>query len=211
VNVSSPDREQTASANAPADLMAHPLFVRLTHWTNTVAIAALIVSGWAILLAHPRLYWGESGAVGSPALIDLPLTLDLDQSGWGRSLHFLAAWICVVNGILYVGRGLTSRHFGAQMIRPLIDAPAADSYNRLQAIAYLAVVFVLLPLVIATGLSMSPAVMAAVPIVDLFGGHQSARTVHFIVAVALVLFLIVHVVMVCRRGVARRMRRMITG
>jgi thiosulfate reductase cytochrome b subunit len=97
------------------------------------------------------------------------------------------------------------------MIRPLVDAPVTDGYNRLQAFAYLGVVFVLLPLVIATGLSMSPAVMAVVPIVDLFGGHQSARTVHFIVAVALVLFVIIHVVMVCRRGVARRMRRMITG
>lgn len=210
MNVSTPDDHQTA-AHAPSAAVAHPRFVRLTHWVNTLAFVALIVSGWAILLAHPRLYWGEAGGVGSPALIDLPLTFDLDQSGWGRSLHFLAAWICVVNGIVYVGRGVTSRHFGTQMIRPLIDAPAAGAYNRLQAFAYLTVVFVLLPLVIATGLSMSPAVMAVVPIVDLFGGHQSARTVHFIVAAALVFFLVVHIVMVCRRGVARRMRRMITG
>jgi hypothetical protein len=66
------------------------------------------------------------------------------------------------------------------------------AYNRLQAATYLAVVFVLLPLVILTGLSMSPAVMAAVPVVDLFGGHQSARTIHFLVSVTLVLFFAGH-------------------
>ena len=188
-----------------------------------MAFVALLVSGVAILLAHPRLYWGETGALGSPALIELPLTLDLEQSGWGRSLHFLAAWVCVVNGAFYVGGGLVSGHFRTQM-RPggtgsshteaqrhgaQLNDP--DAYTRLQAVAYLAVVFVLLPLVILTGLSMSPAVMAAVPVVDLFGGHQSARTIHFLVSVTLVLFVAGHVVMVCRKGVARRMRRMIVG
>ena len=174
-----------------------------------MAFVALLVSGVAILLAHPRLYWGETGALGSPALIELPLTLDLEQSGWGRSLHFLAAWVCVVNGAFYVGGGLVSGHFRTQMTPGGARPRDPDAYNRLQAATYLAVVFVLLPLVILTGLSMSPAVMAAVPVVDLFGGHQSARTIHFLVSVTLVLFFAGHLVMVCRKGVARRMRRMI--
>lgn len=200
-----------AQAPATAPLQPHPLFVRVTHWTNTVAILALIVSGVAILLAHPRLYWGETGAFGGPALVTLPLPLDLEQSGWGRSLHFLAAWVCVVNGLAYVITALASRHFGSRMTTPASPDHAADAYTRLQASAYLAVVFVLLPLVILTGLSLSPAVMAAVPFVALFGGHQSARTIHFFVAVALVVFLLGHVAMVCRSGFVRRMRRMIAG
>src|SRR5262245_6723394 len=89
----------------------HAAFVRITHWVHTAAFVALVVSGVAILIAHPRLYWGETGALGSPALIDLPLPLDTDQSGWGRALHFLSAWVCVLNGLLYVARGLVSQHF----------------------------------------------------------------------------------------------------
>src|SRR5262245_25172750 len=87
-------------------LPRHSLLVRITHWINAAAFLGLTVSGVAILLAHPRLYWGETGAFGGPALLDLPLPLNLDQSGWGRSLHFLSAWICVVNGAVYVSRGL---------------------------------------------------------------------------------------------------------
>jgi thiosulfate reductase cytochrome b subunit len=205
--MSSPALEQ---APATAPLRPHPLFVRITHWTNTAAIVALIVSGIAILIAHPRLYWGETGAFGSPALITLPLPVELDQTGWGRSLHFLAAWVSVVNGLAYVVIGFASRHFGSQMITPA-SADHPDGYTRLQGFTYLAVIFVLLPLVILTGISLSPAVMAAVPVVALFGGHQSARTIHFFVAAAIVLFLAGHVVMVCRSGFLRRMRRMIAG
>jgi thiosulfate reductase cytochrome b subunit len=183
----------------------HTVLVRITHWINTLAFLALLVSGSAILLAHPRLYWGETGAFGSPALIDLPLPLNMDQSGWGRSLHFLAAWICVLNGIVYVLSGLVSGHFRADML-------AASAYNLLQRVTYLTVVFVLFPLMILTGLAMSPAVTAALPvIVEVFGGHQSARTIHFFVTNALVLFLIVHVAMVFLGGFGTLMRGMITG
>src|SRR5262252_592548 len=94
----------------------HSSVVRITHWFNFLAFLALLTSGVAILLAHPRLYWGETGAFGSPALIELPLPLNLDQSGWGRSLHFLAAWLCVVNGTVYVLSGLWSRHFTLNLL-----------------------------------------------------------------------------------------------
>ena len=78
----------------------HTVLVRVTHWITTLSFLALLVSGIAILLAHPRLYWGETGAVGGPSLIDLPLPFLLTgQSGWGRSLHFLSAWVLVVSGL----------------------------------------------------------------------------------------------------------------
>src|SRR5215471_10582433 len=94
----------------------HAALVRVTHWIHTMSFLALLISGTAILLAHPRLYWGETGGYGSPALIELPLPLNLDQSGWGRSLHFLAAWVCVGNGIVYVISGVVSRHFKREFL-----------------------------------------------------------------------------------------------
>src|ERR1051326_209087 len=95
----------------PLHTARHRVLVRITHWINAAGFCALVASGTAILLAHPRLYWGETGALGSPALLELPLPLNLDQSGWGRSLHFLAAWLCVLNGTVYVLSGLASGHF----------------------------------------------------------------------------------------------------
>lgn len=183
--------------------LRHNLVVRLTHWINTLAFLALIVSGSAILLAHPRLYWGETGGYGSPALLELPLPLNTDQSGWGRSLHFLAAWMCVLNGITYVLCGILTRHFGKQQVM---------KYAAPQRIAYLAVVFLFFPLMIVTGLAMSPAVTAAMPFIgSLFGGHQSSRTIHFLITGILVLFVIGHVAMVVLSGFGSRMRGMILG
>src|SRR5262249_14663928 len=158
---------------------------------------ALIVSGSAILLAHPRFYWGETGAFGSPAWLELPVTVNLDQSGWGRSLHFLSAWVCVLNGGVYVLGGLVSREFGV--------------YNTVQRAAYLIVVLVLFPVMMLTGLAMSPAVMSAVPfVVAIFGGHQSSRSIHFITTNLLIIFLIGHVAMVSLSGFKGLMLGMIT-
>jgi thiosulfate reductase cytochrome b subunit len=191
----------------------HTALVRVTHWINTASFLALLISAGAILLAHPRLYWGESGGYGSPALIELPLPLNLDQSGWGRNLHFLGAWICVGNGIVYGISGVVSRHFkNALLFENQVSGNDLPPYTALQRWAYLGVIFVLFPLMIATGLAMSPAVSSVFPIfVKIFGGQQSSRTVHFFAAVALVLFVIVHVVMVYRNGFRRRMRAMIYG
>ena len=88
----------------------------------------------------------------------------------------------------------------------------AKRYNVLQKLAYLAVIFVLLPLVVLTGLTMSPGLDAAFPfLVEVFGGRQSARTIHFLCATGIVLFVIVHVGMVLVSGVWNNMRSMITG
>ena len=155
-----------------------------------------------------------------------------DQNGWSRYLHFQSAWLVVFTGFLYVVAGLFSGHFGKSLVpgkgdlswrafskamvshvrfeRP--SAAEAWSYNLLQRLSYLFVIFVLFPLVIWTGLAMSPAFTSAVPAtVTLLGGRQSARTLHFFVSVALLVFLLVHVGMVWFAGFRSRMRAMITG
>src|SRR5208283_5796524 len=97
--------------------MAHSATVRITHWINSLSFFGLLVSGIAILLAHPRLYWGETGSVGTPSLVDLPLPFVLEgQSGWGRYLHFLSAWVCVLTGLSYVLSGILSQHFRREFL-----------------------------------------------------------------------------------------------
>jgi len=184
----------------------HTLLVRLTHWITALSYGGLLVSGYVLVMTHPRLYWGETGSLETPSLIDLPLTLTLGESGWGRYLHFASAWACVLTGLVYVGSGLASGHFGRHLL------PSKDSaYQPLQRWTYLIVVFLLFPLAILTGLAMSPMVTSVVPaIVTVFGGHQSARTVHFFTACAITLFVLGHLVMVGLAGVTR-LGAMITG
>jgi thiosulfate reductase cytochrome b subunit len=186
----------------------HSAIVRITHWINAISFVGLLVSGIAILLAHPRLYWGETGSVGTPSLIDLPLPFLLTgQSGWGRSLHFLSAWMCVITGGVYVLSGLAARHFRKEFFSA--DSP---NYNVLQRLAYSMVVFALFPVTIWTGLAMSPAIASVYPaVVTVLGGQQSARTIHFFVASLLVLFVCAHVAMVVAGGFVENMRGMITG
>jgi thiosulfate reductase cytochrome b subunit len=222
----------------------HSALVRVTHWITTLCFFALLVSGVEILISHPRFYWGETGNDLTAPLFKIPIpsSRDLvptgygyvlpDQNGWSRYLHFQAAWIAVLTGLLYVisclftghlrkdllpGKGdLSWRAFSSVLAKHLrFERPSegeAWSYNVIQRLSYLFVIFVLFPLVIWTGLAMSPAFVSAFPAtVTVFGGQQSARTIHFFVTLALVLFLVVHVVMVCVAGFRSRMRAMITG
>ena len=188
----------------------HSALVRITHWTTAIAFVGLLVSGIAILLAHPRLYWGDTGALGTPSLIDLPLPFLLTgQSGWGRSLHFLSAWVCIAGGVAYVAGGIITRHFRTRLFTASAAPPA---YSRLQRLTYAAVVFVLFPLMIWTGFAMSPAIASVSPaIVTTLGGQQSARTIHFVIACALLVFVIGHVAMVYMNGLTVLLRAMITG
>jgi thiosulfate reductase cytochrome b subunit len=220
-----------AARPAPLDRSRHSLLVRVTHWISAVSFIGLVVSGFAIILAHPRFYWGETGGVGGPSLFDLPLPFMLGgPSGWGRYLHFQAAWLCVLNGAIYVSAGVANRHFRRNLVPsdgtwPSLRASLAAqlrferprpeealTYNVVQRLSYLAVVFLLLPLIIWTGLAMSPALTSVFPwLVTLRGGHQTARTVHFFAGVLLVLFVLVHVAMVWRAGFRSRVGAMITG
>ena len=155
-----------------------------------------------------------------------------DQNGWSRYLHFQAAWLAVATGLLYVLWGLLQGHFrrnvvpasadlsrkqlGASIRKHLrFERPGREeawSYNVLQRVTYLIVIFVLFPLMIWTGLAMSFAFDSAFPLgVKLLGGHQNARSLHFIATILLVVFLLVHTVMIFVAGFRSRMRAMITG
>jgi thiosulfate reductase cytochrome b subunit len=155
-----------------------------------------------------------------------------DQNGWSRYLHFQSAWVLVFTGLLYAIFGVLTGHFRKNLLPAGADLSwrafsksiashlrferpsQADawSYNVLQRLSYFVVIFVLFPFVIWTGLAMSPAFVSAVPAaVNLLGGQQSARTLHFFVSLALVLFMLVHVGMVWFAGFRSRMRAMITG
>src|ERR1043166_3904104 len=92
--------------------LRHSAVVRITHWITAGSFFCLVISGVAILLAHPRLYWGETGALGGPSIIDLPLpfVLDVPIRGSGRYLHFLSAWITLFTGLIYVAIGLFTYH-----------------------------------------------------------------------------------------------------
>jgi thiosulfate reductase cytochrome b subunit len=222
----------------------HSAVVRVTHWITTLCFVALLVSGVEILISHPRFYWGEAGNALTPPLFKLPIPASRstvptgygyvlpDQNGWSRYLHFQAAWLVVLTGLLYIIFGLLKGHFRRNLLPARADLSwqalstvignhlrfkwtneaGGWSYNVLQRLTYLFVIFALFPLVIWTGLAMSPAIASAFPVaVAVLGGQQSARTIHFFVSVLLLLFLLVHVVMVCLAGFRNRMRAMITG
>jgi thiosulfate reductase cytochrome b subunit len=204
------------------DSPRHSAFVRLTHWINTLSFFGLLVSGIAILVAHPRFYWGEAGGVGTPSIFDLPLPfMKGGPSGWGRNLHFLSAWVCVLNGLFYAVSGILTGHFRRNLLPAKADftwrsiftvVETSLTYNPLQRLTYLVVVFVLFPLMLWTGLAMSPAIISVLPgLVTILGGKESARTIHFFAADFLVLFLLVHITMVSLAGFGSRVRAMILG
>jgi thiosulfate reductase cytochrome b subunit len=155
-----------------------------------------------------------------------------DQNGWSRYLHFQAAWLAIATGLLYLIWGFLSGHFRRNLWPDSSDLSVksvaascgkhfrferpgpheAWSYNVLQRLSYLIVIFVLFPLMIWTGLAMSFGFVSAFPLtVQLLGGHQTARSLHFIVTILLVLFVVVHVVMIFVAGFRSRMRAMISG
>ena len=238
----------------------HTLWVRFSHWIITIAFVILGFTGFTILRAHPRLYWGEAGNDLTPAFLELPISKNYkhggwknttpffarpdspvsavrtfgiyNQNSWGRSLHFLAAWILVISGALYLFAAALTRHidrhllprkseFSARVfwndfvdhLRFKIRAPTGGpQYGLLQKWSYFAVIFIGLPLVAITGLAMSPAVTASFPfLLTIFGGFQSARTIHFFISLLLALFVLVHVVMILKSGFKAQMRAMTIG
>jgi thiosulfate reductase cytochrome b subunit len=172
---------------------------------------------------------GRRAPRGFPAWSTLPSYKDLAS---GRRWHFAFAWLFVLNGAAYlaagIGRGrlrreilptpteLAPRHLWREMVDHarlrFAKGEAARHYNVLQKLTYLAMIAAVLPLMVITGLCMSPGFNAAVPwLIDLFGGRQSARTVHFLCAGLIVAFVAVHVALVFASGFFNNMRGMITG
>ncbi len=212
----------------------HALPVRVMHWINVLALVVLLASGLQIFNAHPALYWGRSSYSASPPLAVLPPFpgwLTLPGTQWlalGRRWHFFFAWLFVANGLAYLAYGIASGHIGRALVPTrdelrgigasirahlrLRQPHGEAAYNVLQKLAYLAIVLVLLPALVLMGLGMSPTVDALLPgWVDLFGGRQSVRTLHFAAAMLLVAFVAVHLFEVVVTGFWNNVRSMITG
>ena len=195
-----------------------------TRGVTDIAGRQVDTSGW---LGLSRDSAGNRVARAFPAWLTLPSWQSLAE---GRLWHFFFAWIFVLNGFVYVLYCVVNGHLRRDLVPSRRDLgqvgrtvwdhlrlrfPAGEEalrYNVLQQISYVAVVFVLLPVLILAGLAMSPRLDATFPgLLEIFGGRQSARTVHFIAALALVAFALVHVFMVLVSGVWNNMRSMITG
>jgi thiosulfate reductase cytochrome b subunit len=169
---------------------------------------------------------GQLTQRGFPSWITIPGYQDLAT---GRRWHFFFAWLFVINGIVYIASTIVSghwrqlvptgeqvRHIGGSIREHLLlrfpRGEEAKTYNVLQKIAYFAVIFIVIPVLILAGLTMSPGLNSVFPwLLDLFGGRQSARSVHFIAATLILLFVFVHVLMVIVSGLWNNMRSMITG
>ena len=212
-------------------LMSHPrLYWGQTGNDLTPALFELPISrnyhhgGWEKSMAF---YKTANSPVSAGRTYDI-----FNQNGWGRSGHFLAAWFMVITGLLYFFVGIFSGHFRRNLLPDSKEfsfkqlwadfvahlqksAPGntlANRYGPLQKITYLVVIFFLFPVVILTGLTMSPAVTASWPfLLSLFFGAQSARTIHFFASAALLLFLIVHLVMVIKTGFKRNIAAITFG
>ena len=176
---------------------------------------------------------GMSKVDGQPTARGFPSWATIPGGQWlamARHWHLFFAWLFVVNGIAYVLYTIFSRHLAKDLVptrfelrnigRSIVDhlkfkhptGDAALRYNVLQSLTYLIVIFGLLPLVVIAGMGMSPRLNAVFTgWVDLLGGRQSARSLHFLAALGLVIFVVVHVVEVFIAGVWNEMRSMITG
>ncbi|MEO5775195.1 MAG: cytochrome b/b6 domain-containing protein [Sphingomicrobium sp.] len=232
------DSEEPQAPDTPRVVLRHRLSTRLWHWTNAVAVFVMLMSGLMISNAHPHLYWGKYGANFDRAWLSLPrfpgwMTIPSYYSLAGaRRWHLAFAWVFAVGLVLFLAVSLLNRHLQRD-IAPLrkelaprhiwhdireharLRFPTGEEalrYNILQKLSYAGVLLLVLPLLVLTGLAMSPAMGAAWPwLLELFGGRQSARSIHFICAAVVGLFIIVHLVMVLLAGPVNEIRSMITG
>lgn len=216
-------------------IFRHRLSTRLWHWINAVTVIVMLMSGLMISNAHPRLYWGQFGANNDAAWLVLPRF-----PGWAtipstynlalaRQWHLAFAWVLAFGLLFYLVRSLWNGHLQRDValargeVAPghlwqdikkhvRFDFRGDGRYNPLQKITYSLVLFVLIPGAILTGLTLSPGMNAAWPwLLDLFGGRQSARSIHFICAAGLAVFIAVHLILVLLAGPINEMRSMITG
>jgi thiosulfate reductase cytochrome b subunit len=174
--------------------------------------------------------FGMSGTEGNPQFRGMPAALTIPSYrdlATGRVVHFFFAWLLVGTLFVWLCAGLVNGHIRrdlAPTVRDITNLPrdVADharfrfhhgrSYNVLQKLSYGVVLFVLLPLMVLTGITMSPGMDAAWPwLLEIFGGRQTARTIHFVVMLLLVSFFVIHILMVLLAGPINELRSMITG
>jgi len=216
----------------------HALSTRLWHWINAAALVVLFMSGLGISNAHRYLYWGNYGfdpadawlsVIRFPAWATLPQRYNLAEA---RDWHSTGAWVFALALLGMWIAMLINRHFSRDIAAPLQKwSPASllsevrdhlkgrfspdeagAKYNTLQKLTYGVVLGVLLPLMILTGLAISPGIEPAAPwVVDALGGRQSARSIHFLCSWALFVFFVVHIVMVLLSGPINQTWSMIAG
>jgi len=214
----------------------HALSTRLWHWVNALSLVVLFMSGLNISNAHRHLYWGQWGFAPEDAWLHV-----VRFPGWAtipghyslagaRDWHVLFAWVFAVSLLLFMIAAVVNGHFRRDIVTGWKDwkpgAIGADirahlrlqfehagaKYNFLQKAAYGVVIFILLPLMILSGMAISPGMDAAWPfLLDLFGGRQSARSIHFIVAWSLCAFLLLHLVLLALNRPLKNIAEMITG
>lgn len=257
------------SMGASQSYLRFPLSTRVLHWLSAATIFTLLWSGFWIFNLHPRLYWGDTGHFGTPAIAELAIVGSGDerrseirigelsievtnlmglgngqpyvrvfnfpdgfQFGGTRALHFTAAWLFLLSWLAYVyhltasGRlrknwwpragELSPRNIGRDILDHVrlrrAKGEEAKRYNILQKLSYLLVMFLLIPAFIVSGLTMSNSITTAFPFLfDILGGRQSARTIHFICASLLSLFVVVHLLQLVVIGFINHGRAMITG
>ena len=199
-----------ADTSTGTERVIHPLYVRITHWVNALAILIMIGSGWQIYNASP--------------LFDFTFPRSITLGGWlagGLLWHFAAMWLLVVNGIVYVTLGLVTGRFRRKLwpIRPaevVRDTAAAltgklnrdlTRYNAVQKLLYAGILLTGVVIVLS-GIAMWKPVQFR-ELAWLFGGYEGARLVHFFAMAAIVSFLVIHIVLAI--VVPRSLRAMIRG
>ncbi len=214
----------------------HALSTRLWHWLNLLCVIVLFMSGLTISNAHRLLYWGDWGFDRSQAWLEVPRFPDwMTIPGYyslavARDWHILMAWPFAL-GLLFMWIAmLANRHFQRDITTSRTEwHPKAirtdivehlklnfdhgeGKYNFLQKLAYGLVLGIFLPMMVFTGIVISPGMEPTFGwLVDLLGGRQSARSLHFIFAFAILGFFIVHVVLVLLSGPIGQIRSMLTG
>ena len=215
----------------------HRLATRIWHWINAVAVFVMLMSGLMISNAHPHLYWGSYGANFDHAWFNPPqfpgwATIPSSYSlSVARHWHLAFAWVLAFGLLIYFAVSLLNRHFQRDLTLSRAEiAPthlwedikdharlrfptgtAALRYNPIQKLTYIAVLFVLIPMVIATGLTLSPGFDAVSHLSALFGGRSTARSIHFICAGLIAGFIAVHLTLVVLAGPYNEIRSMVTG
>jgi thiosulfate reductase cytochrome b subunit len=205
------EQAQSATADKAAARTIHPVWVRVCHWTNAVAMVIMIMSGWQIYNASP--------------LFDFLFPKTITLGGWlaGALLwHFAAMWLLAINGLVYVGLGFATGRFRRKLIPitpsgVLEDTKAAltgklshadlSKYNSVQKLLYAGIILIGVVIVLS-GLAIWKPVQFQY-LTMLFGGYDVARYVHFFAMAAIVLFMVVHVVMAFL--VPKSLRAMLIG
>jgi thiosulfate reductase cytochrome b subunit len=203
--------DHALTSATPGRAVIHPVWVRVTHWINVVAMVVMIGSGWEIYNASP--------------LFPFRFPRSITLGGWlaGALLwHFAAMWLLAVNGLVYVVLGIVTGRFRRKLvpIRPgdvLADARAALTgklahddlavYNAVQKLLYIGVILAGIVIVLSGVAIWKPVQLQE--LTALFGGYDAARYVHFFAMAAIVGFLVVHVIMAVL--VPKSLRAMISG